>query len=225
MALQLSDIFPTSTSQGTAATARLLEPHTCNRQYNAPTALTTSEARLVYTKRISKPYYMFSYQYKGIMAWEFQLLEEFFIRMKGQYEAFYVVDWSSQYRVSSYTAGSVTVDRTSGLESETGFGGNTILLYNPTYKGALNKQILTIVDASTTEIDVNESVNASLAAVSGTLVYVLYPCMFDAITLQFTQIDFCIDHAVVNYIGVGNKSLYGQIGDVTIPLVQVGVMK
>ena len=225
MALQLSDIFPLSTSQGATVTAKILEPHTCSRQYNAPTELITSEARLVYTKRISKPYYMFQYQYKGIMAWEYQLLEEFFIRMHGQYETFYVVDWSAQYRISASAVGSVTVDRIAGLETETGFGGNILLLYNPVYTGTPNKQILTITDASTTTVTVNEVVNTTLANATGSLIYVLYPSMFDGVDIKYTYVDFCIDKRVANYIGYGNKSLYGFISDTTIPFVQVGVMK
>ena len=168
---------------------------------------------------------MFQYAYKGIMAWEYQLIEEFFIRMKGQYESFYAVDWSAQYRVSGSASGSVTVDRIAGLEIETGFGGNKLLLYNPIYTGTPNKQLLTITDASTTTVTVSETVNTALANSSGTLIYILYPSMFDGVDIKYTYVDFCIDKRVANYIGYGDKSLYGIILDTTVALVQVGVMK
>lgn len=224
MALTIQDIFPLSTTQGSASTAKILEPYACSRQYNDLSETVVSEARLVYTKVISKPYYMFQYSYKSIMAWEYQLLEDFYRRMKGRYETFYLVDWSSQYRITASTPTSVTVDRISGLDDDTGFGGNTVLIYNP-IKSGTNKQILTIASFSTLTLNVNEAVTTSLASAAGTMLYVLYPCMFDTTSLQNTIVDFCIQRNVISFPGYGNRTLYGTINDVNIPFIQVGVMK
>ncbi len=222
----MQDIFPLSTSQGTANLVRILEPHSCTTNYNDPTEVIVAEVRLIYTKKLSHPYNMMIYSYKSILSWEYQLIEEFYRRMNGRYETFYAVDWNARYRVLAATSGSVTLDRINGLDATTGFGGNTLVLYNPTYSG-VNKAILTIatITSNTRVVTVNEAVSTPLALSAGTYIYVLYPCMFDTATLQPTMVDFCIQHDIINFKGFGNKSLYGAVIDINIPLVQVGVMK
>ena len=227
MALVEQDIFPLSTTQGSSTTAKILEPYTCMKELYFPTFSSLSQSRLVYTKRVSHPYYMFQYDYKTIMNWEFRLLEEFYYRMKGKYESFYAVDWSSPYALSAATSSSITVDHVFGLQNDTGYGGNTLLMYNATYSG-VNKQILTIDSAEAfgdSTIDVNETVNTTLAGVGGTKVYVLYACMFDADKIKGTVVDVCIQNNVVSYPGFGNKNLFGPIVEVSVPIIQVGVMK
>jgi len=226
MALELQDIFPLSTTQGTAATARLLEPYSSKKELYMPTYNTLTQSRVVYTKRVSHPYYMFQYDYKNLMSWEYQLIEDFYRRMKGKYESFYVVDWSAPYSISASTVSSVTIDRIGGLEAATGYGGNTLLVYNA-HKSGTNKQILTI-DASEvfadTTIAMNETVSTTVAANSAKL-YILYVGMFDSDKIQGTPVDTCIQKNVINYAGYGYKSMFGSILDVTIPIIQVGVMK
>jgi len=161
--------------------------------------------------------------------WEYQLIEEFYRRMNGRYEVFYAVDWNAGYRISGATAspGSLTLDRTNNLENDTGFGGNTLLVYNPSYSGT-NKQILTIAAAETfsdTTVIVNETVTTALALSAGARTYILYPCMFDSPNLQANVTDFCIQRDSVYYKGFGTKPLYGSVSDITVSLMQVGVMK
>lgn len=225
MALVLQDIFPLSPTQGSAATAKLLEPHTCMKEIYYPTFASLSEARVIYTKRIANPYYMFQYDYHGIMNWEYMLLEEFFRRMKGKYSPFYVVDWETPYTISAATSASLTVDRTFGLEAATGFGRNKLLIYNPAYSGT-NKEIVTINSGETfTDTTILTSAVTVALATSGAKAYVLYPAMFDVDKLKGTVIDHAIQSKIVNYPGYGNKDIFGPVIDVSIVIMQIGAMK
>jgi len=226
MALDLEDIFPLSTTQGTAANAKILEPSSCSKELYMPTYNTLSESRLVYTKRISHPYYMFQYDYKTLMSWEYSLIEEFYRNTKGKYKTFYAVDWSTPYRISASSATTVTVDRVTGLSADTGFGGNRVLVYDP-YKSGANKQILTIDPTEVFDdntIAMNEGVNTSIATTRATL-YVLYIAMFDIDKIKGTPLGVCIQKNVITFVGYGDKSLFGTVFDVTVPIIQMGGMK
>jgi len=224
MALTIQDIFPLSTSQGSSSTAKLLEPYFCTKELYMPTFNVLSETRIAYNKLMSHPYYMFQYVYKHLMNWEYFLIEEFYRRMKGKFEIFYIVDWSAPYRISAAATDSITVDRTQGLQSDTGYGGNTLIIYNPTRSGT-NKQILTISAIDSTTVSVNEVVTTALATARGTYMYVLYSGMFDASKINGTVVDTCIQRNVLNIEGYGSRSMFGPIMEITLPLIQIGVMK
>lgn len=227
MALSINYIFPIGTDV-VANQGRLLEPHECSRILQLPTLITPSEARLVYRKRESKGYYRFQYQYKTIMAWELRVIENFYKRVKGRYEEFYLVDWSNIHKVTgSPSTTSLTLDHLDGLEASPGYIGKTILLHNGRITGAVNKQILTIADAEIFDdntIDVNETIGASLRG-SSSYVYILYPVIFDTEALTPTMKDFCTEKKLVNFPGYGTKNIYGQIVDINISFLQLGVLK
>jgi len=226
MALDVQDIFPISTTQGSASTAKILEPSSCSKELYMPTFNSLSESRLVYTKRISHPYYMFQYDYKTLMTWEYILIEECYRRVKGKYATFYAVDWSTPYRILGSSSSSITVDRVTGLSADTGFGGNTVLVYDP-HKSGVNKQILTIDPTEVfgdTTITINETVTTSIAT-NHALLYVLYIAMFDIDKIKGTPLGVCIQQDVVLFEGYGSKNLFGTVYDVTIPIIQMGGMK
>ena len=226
MALSIDYIFPIGTDV-VANQGRLLEPHMCSRILQIPAVVTPSEARLVYRKRQSKGYYRFQYQYKTLMAWELRVIENFYKRVKGRYEEFYLVDWSNIHKVTgSPTSTSLTLDHLDGLEASPGYIGKTLLVHNGKITGALNKQILTIADAEVfgdNTIDVNETVDATLR--QNTYVYILHPVIFESETVQPTMKDFCTDKKIVNFPGYGSKNIYGQIIDINIAFLQLGVLK
>lgn len=226
MALSITDIFPLGTDV-VANQGRLLEPHMCNRILQMPTLITPSEARLIYRKRQSKAYYRFKYQYKSIMAWELRLIENFYRRVKGSYEEFYLVDWSSIHKVTASPSDtSLTLDHFDGLEAAAGYIGKTILVHKGRVTGSQNKQILTIADAEAfgdTTIDVDETIFAALR--SDSYVYILHPVIFESETIQPTMKDFCTEKKVTNFPGYGSKNIYGQIVDINLAFLQLGVLK
>jgi hypothetical protein len=226
MALQLSDIFPLCPIQGTTANAKILEPHKCSKTVVSPTQLSESAARVIFRKRISRPYVEFNYEYEGILQYEYELIASFYRRMKGKYNEFYLVDWSTPYQIEAITNSSITLYSVLDLEASTGYAGNTLLIYNGKITDGLNKQILTIDNTEdfsdyTISVDQTQTINSNLQTTTA-FVYVLYPCIFKTDKLSPSVKDFCVEKKVVTIQGHGKRTIFGQVMDVGVSFTLLG---
>jgi hypothetical protein len=158
MSLGINEIFPCEDE-----TMRILEPDKCIKILSYPSVVSETESRVFYRKRISKGSQIFQYKYTNLMNWEYLMIQTFFSRKKGRYEDFYLVDWSSPFRILTVAGGTdYTLDRVTELTATSGFVGNIVLLYNPRFdpKGTAtleNKNILTIDSIMSNTITVTKS--------------------------------------------------------------------
>jgi len=226
------DIFPFEEPETTIR--KILEPHKCMRYTSYPTRIGGTEARTPYRRRLTKGYVRLQYQYSGIMTWEYRLIERFFRERKGSYDDFYSIDWSERYSVTDNPAATtITLDRTDFLSANSGYLGNTILLYNPSiYDGStpLNDlhQLLTISEINGNIITVapvgGEDADTDLR-VTSSFVYVAYPSVFETEVLQPSQIDSCIIDDSATVPGFGTQNPFGNIVDVSLSFMSIGNFK
>jgi len=227
MALTINDIFPCPSE-----TFRILEPDKCVKYPTYPGIVGESEARIVYRRRFGKAHARFQYQYKGIMTWEYDLILAFFNRKKGQYEDFYIVDWSKQYNIISVanvlaTTCDYTLNTVTGLTDSAGYVGNTLLLYNPRFdvqKGTADKNIVTIDSIASTTISAtkNQSGRTHLD-IPASYIYVLVPVIFETDSLSPNMGDSCIEKTRPYFPGYGNQYIIGATYSIDIPFLQLGV--
>lgn len=178
---------------------------------------------------MGKGYSRFQYQYEGIMSWEYQKIETFFIRMKGRFNDFYLVDWANPYRITVAAAPDYTLNSINGLTDDVGYIGNTLLLYNPRYDtqgGVPDKNILTIDSggiAGTTITTTKDQSGRTHLDDTNSYIYVLVPAIFDTDSLAPTTGDACIDSLVTYFPGYGNQYVFGPTYTINIPFLQLGV--
>jgi len=222
MALQVSDIFPLCPIQGTTNNARILEPHKCRKEVVYPTHMAESISRTIFRKRVGRPYVEIAYDYENITQYEYDLINSFYRRMKGAYDSFYVVDWSTPYKIKSFpTSSQALLYTVTDLDLTTGFAGNTVLFYNSGIVEAQNKEIKYISNISSYTITLSTPIYAGLRTTSA-VVYLLYPCIFKTDKLTPTINDFCVEKQAVTVKGHGTRTLFGPISNITVTFTLLG---
>ena len=229
MALSIDDIFPSLDES-----YRILEPKKCLKYPMYPSIVGDSEAGIRYRRRKGKGSARYQYQYSMIMEWEYDLIYDFFIRKKGQYEDFYLVDWSRQYKivsVANVAAGSCdyTLNSVSGLTSSAGYIGNTLLIYNTRYdpqQGTADKNILTIDSIASTTITTTKGQSGRTHLdTANSYIYALVPALFETDTLSPQMGEACIEKLNPYFAGHGNKYIFGATYSINIPFIQLGVLQ
>jgi hypothetical protein len=166
------------------------------------------------------------------MTWEYDLIFNFFSRKKGQYEDFYIVDWSKQYNVmgvANVLADSCdyTLNTVSGLTDSAGYVGNTVLVYNPIFDpqgGTTDKNIVTIDSiAGTTISTTKDQSGRTHLDTAASYIYVLVPAIFDTDSLAPQMGDTCIEKVRPYFRGYNNQYIFGATYSINIPFLQLGV--
>jgi len=199
----------------------LLEPHQCTSFVSHPTLIADSDEGVVFRRKRGNAVFRIQYKYDNIMSWEYDLIEQFFNRMKGPFEEFYVVNWSKQYRPVQFNSStSFTLLSCLGLTSSLGYIGNTLLIYNSdfdAYKGQTDKQLLNIssIDTNTNLVTVSTEINSGLRN-TRSMVYVLVPSVFEIDSLTPDYNATCIAREMNYFKGFGTKPLFGPVVSVNI---------
>lgn len=148
-----------------------LQPDFSERKAVRPTFVNTLGQHIMTSRKEAEVWHTITYSYSKITTRMYRIIDDFFRTVNGRVTTFYVVDWGDPKIVKAIAGADVTVNNIGGLTSNSGDGGNRVVLWKNAVEMAygndstVSGSILTDPSKSWTT---NEWQNHSLMDTNGT---------------------------------------------------------
>jgi len=85
---------------------------------------------IIATRKDMEVYHILKYRFEKISSRQFRIIDNHFRNMDGGVTSFYVVDWSDPRVIKAISGDKVTLNNVHGFSSNTGDGGNRVILWS-----------------------------------------------------------------------------------------------
>lgn len=106
-----------------------IQPDLCERKSIRTTKRNALGQNVMSTRKMLDVYHRITYVYDKISTRQNRILDNFFRKMSGGVDSFYVVDWGDPRIVKSIAGDRVVLNNVDGLTENAGAGGNRIILW------------------------------------------------------------------------------------------------
>jgi len=106
-----------------------VQPDLCERKPIRTTKRNVLGQNIMATRKMLDVYHRITYVYDKISTRQYRIINNFFRKMSGGVDSFYLVDWGDPRLVKSITGDQVVLNNVDGLTVNVGAGGNRIILW------------------------------------------------------------------------------------------------
>lgn len=109
-----------------------IQPDLCERKPIRTTKRNVLGQNIMATRKMLDVYHKVTYVYHKLSTRQYRIISNFFRRVSGGVDSFYLVDWGDPRVVKSITGDQVVLNNVDGLTVNAGAGGNRIVLWSNT---------------------------------------------------------------------------------------------